>query len=393
MEVSMAIKNAAASAILALMFASLLVIYVVVPQNDLVTFLSVVIMGIGLVIAFVGEREEIMMMAGLAGIISLAAAFFAGQSVFGNIGGIVATVAWAAALIALARRASAETVVIPEDHAFMVAPFLSSQAYANPSSIPLTSLPFLDRHVATIPIYELTEEIKVTNVDVRSGDEIDDIEVHTRYQVIDPPTLLRGIPNRGKIQSDIAKEMGVTLSKARLDVAFWEKLLARQMRAEVDDIVRKEIFKKGAAQSMVIAYEEREELSVIVQAALQELVRRWGVQIHEIALDSYKLDRMAMKRIKAGPDAFEKEILVDRKRREGVAASEATRIQLTGQASNERIRQLVELLKDRYPNMNSEQIAVIVSSALLGDSLDQDSEYEKLLMAPGQPAQLPAPKK
>ena len=59
----------AASAILALMFASLLVIYVVVPQNDLVTYLSVVIMAIGLVIAFVGDVDEIMMLAGLAGIV------------------------------------------------------------------------------------------------------------------------------------------------------------------------------------------------------------------------------------------------------------------------------------------------------------------------------------
>ncbi len=389
----MAIKNAAASAVLALMFASLLVIYVVVPQNDLVTLLSVIIMAIGLVIAFVGERDEIMMMAGLAGLISLAAAFFAGQAVFGNTGGIIATVAWAAALIALARRASAETVVIPEDHAFMVAPFLSSQAYANPSSIPLTSLPFLDRHVATIPTYVLTEEIKVEKVDIRSLDEVEDIEVHTRYQVKDPSKLLRGIPNRGKIQSDVAREMGLPLSKARLDVAFWEKLLARQMRAEVDDIVRKELFKKGAAENLVLVYEQREELSQSVESALQKLVQRWGVEVHEIALDSYKMDRAAAKRIKAGPDALLREIDNEKKRREGAAQSEAVRIQLTGNATNDRIRQLIELLKERHPSMTPEQISVIVSSALLGDALDDDNEYEKLLASSAPVGLLPAPKK
>ncbi len=60
------------------MFFSLLVIYVIVPQNDLVTFLSVVIMAIGLIIGVVGDREEVMMMAGLADIISLLAIFSAG---------------------------------------------------------------------------------------------------------------------------------------------------------------------------------------------------------------------------------------------------------------------------------------------------------------------------
>jgi hypothetical protein len=391
MEVSMAIRNAAASAVLALMFVSLVVIYVVVPQNDTVTWLSVVIMGIGLVVAFVGERDEIMMMAALAGVISLAAAFFAGQAIFGNIGGVMACVAWAAALLALAQRASAETVVIPEDHAYMVAPFLSSQAIPNPSSIPLTSLTFLNRHVATIPTYELTEEIKVEKVDIPTGDEIDQIEVHTRYQVINPAVLLRGIPNRGKIQSDVAREMGMSLSKARLDVAFWEKLLARQMMAEVDDIVRKEVFKMGGV-NMSTAYRNRENLSETVQMALNNLVKRWGVEIREIAMDSYKLDRAIVRRINAGPEAIDREIAADKKRREGLAASEATRIELTGQATNQRIRQLIELLKDRYPNMTSEQIAVIVSSALLGDALDSDSEYEKLLMAPAAP-QLNAPKK
>ncbi|HEU5089835.1 MAG TPA: hypothetical protein VFT99_20405, partial [Roseiflexaceae bacterium] len=157
-------KNAAASAILLLMFASLLVIYVVVPQNDLVTFLSVVIMAIGLIIAVVGDREEVMMMAGLAGIVSLVAAFFWGESLFGRVGSIVATIAWGIILFLSARRASAETVVIPEDHAFMIAPFLSQQAYPLTSSVPLPTLPFLDRHIATIPTYELTRDIEVKNV-------------------------------------------------------------------------------------------------------------------------------------------------------------------------------------------------------------------------------------
>lgn len=378
----MAMKNTAASAVLALMFASLLVIYVVVPQNDLVTFLSVVIMAIGLVIAFVGERDEIMMMAGLAGLISLAAAFFSGQAIFGNIGGAIATVAWGLALIGIARRASADTVVIPEDHAFMVAPFLSSQAFPISSSIPLTSLPFLDRHVATIPTYELTKDIQVKKVNTRSNDDVELIEVHTRYQVTTPSQTLRGIPNRGQNQSDVAREMGLSLDRARLNVAFWEKLLAKQMSEEVDDIVRKVLFKKGSVNNIVEAYNERDDLSRAVKRELQELVGRWGVTVQEIALDYYIIDREAVKRIKGGPNAVDQEIEREKKRRKGEAEAEAMRIELAGRATNERIRQLIDLLRSSHPDMKPEQIAEIVSSVLLSDALEDDGESDKLLSGP-----------
>jgi regulator of protease activity HflC (stomatin/prohibitin superfamily) len=378
----MAMKNTAASAILALMFASLLVIYVVVPQNDLVTFLSVVIMAIGLVIAFVGERDEIMMMAGLAGLISLAAAFFSGQAIFGNIGGVIATVAWGLALIGIARRASADTVVIPEDHAFMVAPFLSSQAFPISSSIPLTSLPFLDRHVATIPTYELTKDIQVKKVNTRSNDDVEMIEVHTRYQVTTPSQTLRGIPNRGQNQSEVAREMGLSLDRARLNVAFWEKLLAKQMSEEVDDIVRKVLFKKGSVSNIVEAYNERDDLSRAVKRELQELVGRWGVTVQEIALDYYIIDREAVKRIKGGPNAVDQEIEREKKKRKGEAEAEAMRIELAGRATNERIRQLIELLRTSHPDMKPEQIAEIVSSVLLSDALEDDGESDKLLSGP-----------
>jgi regulator of protease activity HflC (stomatin/prohibitin superfamily) len=377
----MAMKNTAASAVLALMFASLLVIYVVVPQNDWVTLLSVVIMAIGLVIAFIGERDEIMMMAGLAGLVSLAAAFFSGQAIFGNIGGIIATVAWGLALATIARRASNDTVVIPEDHAFMVAPFLSSQAYPISSSIPLTSLPFLDRHVATIPTYELTKDIQVKKVNTRSNDDVEMIEVHARYQVTAPSQTLRGIPNRGQNQSDVAREMGLSLDRARLNVAFWEKLLAKQMGEEVDDIVRKVLFKKGSVNNIVEAYNERDDLSRAVKRELQELVDRWGVTIREIALDYYIIDREAVKRIKGGPNAVDQEIEREKKKRRGEAEAEAMRIELAGRATNERIRQLIDLLRTSYPDLKPEQIADIVGTVLLSDALEDDGD-DKLLAAP-----------
>jgi hypothetical protein len=377
----MTMRNTAASAILALLFASLLVIYVVVPQNDLVTFLSVVIMAIGLVIAFVGDRDEIMMMAALAALVSMIAAYFTGMGRFGNIGGIVVALVWGLLLLTLARRTSNETVVIPEDHAFMVAPFLSSQAYTLPSAIPLTSLPFLDRHVATIPLYELTRDIKIEKVNTRSGHDVEQIEVHARYEVTDPSQTLRGIPNRGQIQSEVAKEMGMSVSRARLDVAFWEKLLARQMGAEVDDIVRKVLFKKGVVSNIVEAYDERDDLSRAARRELQELVGRWGVTVHTIALDFYVVDKGIMGAIKGGPEAFDKELVREQKKRRSQAESDALEIELTGKATNQRIRELIDKIQEAHPEMTSADIAEIVKSALLSGAIDEESDLERQLMS------------
>jgi hypothetical protein len=395
----------AASAILALMFASLLVIYVVVPQNDLVTYLSVVIMAIGLVIAFVGDVDEIMMLAGLAGLVSLVAAFFAGQARFGNIGGIVAVLAWGLTLFLVARRASTETVVIPEDHAFMIAPFLSSQAQPLTSPVPISTLPYLDRHVATIPTYELVNSVDVHDVNLWPTHNVKKVVVQVRYNVVNPSYTLRGIPNRGQIQSDVARDMSLSLSKARLDVAFWEKLLVRQMKEEVDDVVRQVLFREsvlverqgstvverqdegstaglesdsrvfykwgiidplpdGLSQNLELAYKNRIGLALKVQKELQKLVERWGVHVKGVALESFEVDPMILRGLK-GDAPFQGELDRERRKREGEARTEALRIRETGTARAETIRILIEEVKKTHPELDSIDVAEIVKAALL----------------------------
>lgn len=371
--------DTAASASLFLMFAALLVIYVVVPQNSLVTFFSVVIMAIGLIIAVVGDRDEIMTMALLAGLVSGVAAFFWGESLFGRTGAWVATIAWLLLLFFIARRASAETVVIPEDHAFMVAPFLSSEAYTLTSTVPLPSLPFLDRHVATIPMYELTRDVKVENINLRARHNVNQIDAHIRYQVTDPVKALRGIPNRGTIQSEIAGD-AKNVSRARMNVDFWEKLLAKQMDYEVDDIVRKVAFGAGSVTNLADAYNERESLSKQVADALQELVARWGVTIKEVALDYFVLDKDAMKGLKPKMEQLKDELLVETQKKQNEASNEAYRIE---QISNSQMKQIQELVTTlQQLGMKQETIEQIVIAALLSDSNDDDTDIARLLMAP-----------
>jgi hypothetical protein len=319
---------AAASAALTLMFVSLLAIFIVVPQNDAIITLSVVIMGIGLVITLTDRQGgDIMTMAGLAAIVSVTAAYFVGQSLFGNIGAIAIALIWLGVLFTVARRASAETVVIPEDHAFMVAPFLGSQAEPVSSSLPLTSLPFLDRHVATIPTYELVKDVVVKNINTRAHNDIDQIDVHTRYRVTKPDHTLRGVPNRGQIQSEVAREMGMSITRARLDVAFWEKLLAKQMSAEVDDIVRKVVFNSDVWIDILQDYEQdnleiARKFVATQKKRLADLIEEYGSDPSELQKKEIKAAQDDVdKASKAVTDIQERMKVLDQKVRSGSLAT------------------------------------------------------------------------
>lgn len=98
----------------------------------------------------------------------------------------------------------------------MMAPFLSSQASIKISSTIPDQQFAISGSASTMPTYGLTSDVKVVKVNTAAPDDVDEIEVHIRYQVTDPSQTLRGIPNRGQIQSDVAKEMGVSVVRPAL---------------------------------------------------------------------------------------------------------------------------------------------------------------------------------
>lgn len=375
----MANKSSASTTILALMFFSLLVIYVIVPQNDLVTFLSVVIMAIGLIIGVVGDREEVMMMAGLAAIISLLAAYFWGQSRFGLVGSVLVTIVWGILLFVAAQRASADTVVIPEDHAYMIAPFLSQHVYPLTTSASSLVMPFLDRHIATIPTYELTKDTRIKEINLVPIHDVTEMSVHTRYQVTEPSRTLRGIPNRGTLQNEVAKDMSITVGRARLDVAFWERLLERQMNETVEDIVRRILFKGGEdstephekmSLNLEAAYKNRTRIAEMVKHELHQVVQRWGVTIKEVTIDFVKADKDVLKGLKGDP--LDKDLEKNKKTAEALAVNEAQRVRVLSEAEAQRMRNLIAAVKQAEPDLNPEAIKEIVVNALLAEGLDED---------------------
>ena len=360
----MTIKNVAASAVLGLLFVSLVVIYLAVPQSSLVTYLSVVLMAVSLIVALSGGWREIGIMAGFAALASLVAAHFAGQARWGGAGGVILPILWLLVLMLISRWISRNILAVPKDRAILIVRTYSGTIYTPTPPLAPPLIPFIERRLATIPLYELSTDVRVEKVNTPAGHNIDAIEVHIHYQVTDPRRALGGIPNRGQAQSTIAKELNLPLDVARNEVAFWERLLSHQMGLEVDDIVREVIYTNHIAQNAVEISKNREALAEAVGHRLSELVQRWGVKILGLEFD----------RIDVNPE-IARGIYLDRfldteaKKKRAEAENEATRIKLTreaeAEAEAERVRKLVGALVDAGVTLSPKKLEAIVINAIL----------------------------
>lgn len=346
-------RYAAASLALGLMFVSLVVIYLSVPQNDTVTLLCVIIMAVSLLITLNGTWNEIGMMAAFAALTSLMASYFLGRDVLGDTGSVLFPLLWIGVLLYIFRWISRHTVVVPEDHAIMVARFYSGSLYRLQPPLAPPLIPLLERRVATIPLYELSHDVKVAKINTGGSHSIDEVEVHLRYRVKNPEFALANIPNRGQIQNEVAREMGRDLEQARLDVAFWEKLLARQLTHEVDDIVREVIF--AETKSATDAYQKRLHISREVFRRLNELTQRWGVIVSRVDIDYFSVPEDRFR----SPDP------------DGPVKQEVKRILETSkaeaQAEAERIRQIVRVLREEGIEIAPEIIGALLIPEWTGE--------------------------
>lgn len=346
-------RYAAASLALGLMFVSLVVIYLSVPQNDAVTLLCVIIMAVSLLITLNGTWNEIGMMAAFAALTSLMASYFLGRDVLGDTGSILFPLLWIGVLLYIFRWISRHTVVVPEDHAIMVARFYSGSLYRLQPPLAPPLIPLLERRVATIPLYELSHDVKVAKINTGGSHSIDEVEVHLRYRVKNPEFALANIPNRGQIQNEVAREMGRDLEQARLDVAFWEKLLARQLTHEVDDIVREVIF--AETKSATDAYQKRLHISREVFRRLNELTQRWGVIVSRVDIDYFSVPEDRFR----SPDP------------DGPVKQEVKRILETSkaeaQAEAERIRHIVRVLREEGIEIAPEIIGALLIPEWTGE--------------------------
>src|SRR5215218_3461621 len=125
----MSIKSTAVSAILSLMFLSLLTIYMVSAPSPLITFLSVLIMLVGLIMAQSSSWRDIGILAAVAVIVSMVAIALLASARLGSVGTVIALVLWGLLLFALFSSARQTFIPLPRDRAILIRNLFTGQVY------------------------------------------------------------------------------------------------------------------------------------------------------------------------------------------------------------------------------------------------------------------------
>jgi regulator of protease activity HflC (stomatin/prohibitin superfamily) len=358
----MAIRRATASAVLGLLFLSLVAIFLLIPQNSLVTFLCILILIVSLIVAQSQRWRDIAVMAIFAAIVSLVAAYLFGHARFGDFGAVVVTLIWGGVLFAIFGWTQRNMLPVPKDRAILIINQYSGAVYVAEGPIAPPLMPAVERRLAVIPLYELADDARVEKVNTKRQN-VDAIEVQIHYQVTDARSAYSGIPNRSQAQNEIARDMGKNLAEARTDVTFWEKLLSRQMRLEVDDIVREVVYDNVFAQNPVEVYQRRGDLANLVFDRLRKEVQRWGVNITSLIFERVDINPEVMRAINKA------NIRMDDTELEKIRAErEATRVKLLGdaqaQVEAERVARMVIALQKSGISLSADALREIVIDAI-----------------------------
>jgi hypothetical protein len=358
----MAVRNAAASAVLGLLFLSLVAIYLLIPQNGLVTFLCILILVVSLIVAQSRRWRDIAVMAIFAALVSVVAAYLFGRARFGDFGATVVMLVWMAILFVLFTWTQRNLLPVPKDRAILIVNRYSGGVHIAEGPIAPPITPAIEAKLAVIPLYELADDVRVEKVNTKRQN-VDAIQVQVHYRVSDGRRALSGIPNRSLAQSEIAKELDKDLTEARLDVTFWEKLIARQIKLEVDDIVREVVYNNPFAQNPIEVYSRREDLAEIVREQLSRAARRWGVDITGLVFEHVEFSADVAKSINKA-NIRDEETMV----KEIEAKREATRIKLLGDAQAgveaDRVARVVGALQRAGVELSADELRDIVVDAI-----------------------------
>jgi regulator of protease activity HflC (stomatin/prohibitin superfamily) len=382
----MSIKNVAVSSVLALMFLSLLVIYMISTSSMLITFLSVLIMLVGLIMAQSSSWRDIGILAAVAVTVSMVAIALLASARLGVVGTVIALVLWGLLLFALFSSARQTFFPLPRDRAILIRNLFTGQLHRADGPIVGPNMPFMERVVAVIPLYELNSDVRVEKINTQRQN-VDAVDVHIRYKVKDAHNTFAGIPNLGQALDVVAKEMSQNLDEARLRVTFWENLLNRQMKIDTEDVVLEVVFDNRFAQNPIEVFSKRQDLEQTVTDRLRRLVSRWGVELIDLRFERVEFNPDVSKSInKAG--IREEETL----QKKTEAERDATRIDLIlaaeVNAEARRVTAIITALKEAGVEITPD---LIVKAITATSEWQMEGDFSLLTQQP--PPAAPAPAK
>ncbi|HEU5099480.1 MAG TPA: SPFH domain-containing protein [Roseiflexaceae bacterium] len=296
----MSIKNVAISAVLGLMFLSLLTIYMISLPSPLITFLSVLIMLVGLIMAQSRNWRDILILASVSVIVSMVAIGLLASARLGRAGTFLVLLLWAGLLFLVFTSVRRTIMPLPRDRAILIRNLITGSVRPADGPIVVPNIPYMEQVIATIPLYTLNTNAVVEKINTKRMN-VDLIDVQVRYKVKDPKLALGGIPNLSQAQRDAAKELSKDVSEARSDLIFWESLLNRRMRQDIDLVVREVIFDNGFAQNPLEVQTKRLDLTEEIKERLRDQVRLWGGEVITLGLDRVEVNPEVRKAINKLP--------------------------------------------------------------------------------------------
>jgi len=336
------IKGRANTIVLGLLFASLLLIYIVGFANYQVTVLSVIILAIGLFIAVNGRWNDLLVLAIFSALVSVVAVYLYAQMRLGPFGRIALPILWAVLLFVAGQRMLSGVRTVPvsdESPAILISRGRDRRPYVAP---PPVVIPFLQRIVAVIPRkILLDEEVEVDDINTQGRHNIDKVKVYVRYQIVDPVEAF--MHTSESTLDEAAHETGKSLEEARLDVKFWENLFEKYLlKIDIEKAVREVVFDQPGGA--VAHYDNRRDLERQVGERLNDLVYKWGARAEIVELDYFKVDG---ERFRNADPARRREI--EAAEAAHLAGMEATRLRRVLETEVEaealRVRAIIEALR------------------------------------------------
>lgn len=372
----MSIKNTATSAVLGLLFFSLMVIYLINPQNFTITGLSVLIMAISLIIVLTGEWREIGVMAGFAALVSVVAAYLWGEARFGNTGAVLLAIIWGLLLLAFFGWVSRRAIQVPKDRAILIVNTYTGNVHLATPPLAPPRIPQLQRIMAEIPLYPLSETVDVENINTKSNQNIKRISMGIAYQVVDPLLVSRSLPNRTELQKKASAELSQTVDVARMQVEFWQRMLAMQIDMTASATIRALIYSEATNPPDV--YDRRLFFATRLRQKLNEESTNWGVRITGVQMYSVEFDPALLKKPAAPAVAAPSKTEIV----ELEARNDATRIKMLydaiAEAETKRVKMMIDTLRGSGLGLSNEAIEDIVFRAYR-DSSEIDGEVPRLL--------------
>lgn len=346
--------NSAAVIVLALLLASLIIIFLQAPLTTSVGLIAVLLLSVCLGLALFGGWRGVSTVAVITGAVSVIAVSLLAQDYLGRTGGLIVGALWGLVLVFLFSRGRQSFIYVPRDSALMIRNELTDEIFPAEPPVSLPLVPGLQTVYATVPLYPLEDSLPFAQVRTSAGfsNLADTVKVHVRYRVTNPTQTIYGIPSRATAEKEIAEEMKLPISQldeTRTQTRFWEYLLRRQIRLDLEDELRRLAAQKVA--NAPVLFKSAPDYASELKDYLQKRTELWGAEVETLEFENIEVGEalwklltkdLAKERREKETDA---EIAAHRLRELGyaVAASEAQRLELVIQKLKE---QGVELPPD-----------------------------------------------